>query len=69
MYDAPRIKVVSFTIEQGFGNSIEQSRRQDGLISFGGDVEHGLMNTGHTNGDHSGLGQYGNGGNIFGESL
>ena len=67
MYDAPRIKVVSFTIEQGFGNSIlgrGSAVTSDGVI-FGGQQD-GLMN--HSTGDRSGLGFYNDGGNIFGET-
>lgn len=68
MYDAPRIKVVSFTIEQGFGNSI-QGNGSDAVSSSGvifGGPQDGLMN--HSTGDRSGLGFYNNGGNIFGET-
>jgi hypothetical protein len=66
MYDAPRIKVVSFTIEQGFGNSIQgkgNAVSSDGVI-FGGPQD-GLMN--HSTGDRSGLGFYNDGGSIFGD--
>jgi len=68
MYDAPRIKVVSFTIEQGFGNSI-QGYGSDAVSSSGvifGGPQDGLMN--HSTGDRSGLGFYNDGGNIFGET-
>ena len=40
---------------------------EEGLINFGVDRDHGLMN--HGEGDHSGLGQYQEGGNIFGETI
>lgn len=67
MYDAPRIKVVSFTIEQGFGDSIQghESAVTSAGVIFGGPQD-GLMN--HSTGDRSGLGFYNNGGNIFGET-
>ena len=67
MYDAPRIKVVSFTIEQGFGNSI-QGNGSDAVSSSGvifGGPQDGLMN--HSTDDRSGLGFYNNGGSIFGD--
>lgn len=66
-YDAPRIKVVSFTIESGFGGSIQgngDAVSSTGVI-FGGPQD-GLMN--HSTGDRSGLGFYNDGGNIFGET-
>ena len=68
MYDAPRIKVVSFTIEQGFGNSIQGNGNAVSSttgVTFGGPQD-GLMN--HSTGDRSGLGFYNDGGNIFGET-
>ena len=65
-YQSPKITVVTFKVEDGFGSITEESR-SDGLINFGGDAEHGLMN--HSTGDHSGLGQYQEGGNIFGETI
>ena len=65
-YQSPKITVVTFKVEDGFG-SIREAGRSDGPINFGGDDEHGLMN--HSTGDHSGLGQYQEGGNIFGETI
>lgn len=69
MYDAPRIKVVSFTIEQGFAGSSGIQGNGSAVSStgviFGGQVD-GLMN--HSTGDRSGLGFYNDGGNIFGET-
>ena len=65
-YQAPAVKVVVFKVEDGFA-SIFEAGRSGGLINFGGDAEHGLMN--HSTGDHSGLGQYQEGGNIFGETI
>jgi hypothetical protein len=67
MYDAPRIKVVSFTIEQGFAGTIQGrgSAVTPSGVTFGGPQD-GLMN--HSTGDRSGLGFYNNGGNIFGET-
>lgn len=66
IYQTPKVTVVNFKVEDGFG-SIKEAGRSNGLINFGGDADHGLMN--HSTGDHSGLGQYGEGGNIFGETV
>ncbi len=65
-YQAPAVKVVVFKVEDGFASILEESR-SDGFINFGVDRDHGLMN--HSTGDHSGLGQYQEGGNIFGETI
>lgn len=65
-YEKPSVKVVTFMVEEGFG-SILGGTPSDGLITFGGSQELGLMN--HGEGDHSGLGQYQSGGNIFGETV
>lgn len=65
-YLSPQTIVVEFKVEDGFGSIIESSRNE-GLIDFGVDAAHGLMN--HGDGDHSGLGQYDEGGNIFGETI
>ena len=63
-YQAPAVKVVVFKVEDGFASILEESR-SDGRINFGVDDDHGLMN--HGEGDHSGLGQYQEGGSIFGD--
>ncbi|MBQ6069308.1 MAG: hypothetical protein IJK84_07390 [Bacteroidales bacterium] len=65
-YNAPRIQVVSFKVENAFGSITEESS-SNGMLRFGFDADHGLMN--HGTGDHSGLGQYNEGGNIFGETI
>ena len=65
-YEKPTVKVVTFVVEEGFG-SILSTGPQDGLVTFGGSLDLGRMN--HADGDHSGLGQYQSGGNIFGETV
>lgn len=65
-YEKPTVKVVTFVVEEGFG-SILGGTPSDGSITFGGTPELGRMN--HGTGDHSGLGQYGDGGNIFGNTV
>ena len=65
-YEKPTVKVVTFVVEEGFG-SIIGGTTSGSSITFGGTPELGLMN--HGTGDHSGLGQYQSGGNIFGETV
>ncbi|GEM_PF-2899837 len=65
-YEKPTVKVVTFVVEEGFG-SIVGGTSTDTHITFGGNRDYGLMN--HGNGDHSGLGQYQSGGNIFGNTV
>lgn len=65
-YQKPQLTVVSFQVEIGIvgaSDGMGQNR-----LNFGGDVDRGLMNPGQSN-DRSGLGQYSDGGNIFGETL
>lgn len=65
LYQKPAVKVVAFKVENGFG-SIIGGTSTDTDITFGGNRDYGLMN--HGNGDHSGLGAYDDGGNIFGST-
>lgn len=62
-YVAPNIKVVAFKVELGFGfgGSLTSARPGDGVVTFGGLMDHTDAN------DHSGLGQYINRGSIFGD--
>ena len=64
-YQAPAVKVVVFKVEDGFASITDSGTAEEGLINFGVDRDHGLMN--HGEGDHSGLGQYQEGGSIFGD--
>ena len=67
-YEKPTVKVVTFVVEEGFGSIIGGGGTpSSGSITFGGTPELGRMN--HGTGDHSGLGQYGDGSNIFGNTV
>ena len=63
-YQKPQLTVVSFQVEIG----LMGASNGEGQLDFGGNADRGLLAPGQTD-DRSGLGQYQNGGNIFGETL
>ena len=65
-YQPPKVTIVFFKVEEGFASILSDSPVNTSVFNFGGETN-GLMN--HSTGDHSGLGQYGEGGNIFGETV
>ena len=70
-YLTPKVKAVKFSVERGYDLSADTNRPSAGTtFQFGGNVPRGYINPDGSNGsydDHSGLNQYGDGGNIFGE--
>ena len=65
IYQTPKVTVVNFKVEDGFASILSNSISATS-VDFGGETN-GLMN--HSTGDHSGLGAYNNGGNIFGQTV
>lgn len=70
-YLMPRVKTVVFAVELGYDLSGDRNNPAEGTtFQFGGNVGRGYINPDGSNGDaedHSGLNQYGDGGNIFGD--
>lgn len=70
-YLAPKIKAVKFSVELGYDLSGSENNPSVGTtFQFGGNASRGYINPDGSNGsqdDHSGLNQFGVGGNIFGE--
>jgi len=65
IYQTPKVTVVNFKVEEGFASILSNSISATS-VDFGGETN-GLMN--HSTGDHSGLGAYSDGGNIFGQTV
>ena len=63
-YQPPKVTIVFFKVEEGFASILSNSISATS-VDFGGETN-GLMN--HSTGDHSGLGAYSDGGNIFGQT-
>ena len=66
IYQTPKVTVVTFKVEDGFASIQSDSPVNTSVFNFGGETN-GLMT--HSTGDHSGLGAYNNGGNIFGQTV
>lgn len=66
-YQTPTIKVVRFMVESGYDLSGDRHNPTTTFM-FGGNDARGGIHPGQEN-DHSGLNRYGDGGNIFGETL